>query len=1171
MLIKGIVKIIKQRIDTNEVTFDSGWLNNNVFRGQIQNMVVNNETAEFGPNIVISGWDGPSSDRVGQLIKCHNIGTDVVPPANLGTGLIGDPWYTEFQQTFGPPASTIDINTIGLTSSTSVPADGGVAVDAFTKLGATCQQTTIETLIVFYRVQFLQEAGREFTRQRSFGFSQTYGLGNSSNRHPTLLAFTWMPTVYQVPGGAATSVISGIQGEDQLLQFGYSNGDGVDNGEESGSIFGDKFTTNTAVFARRFPQSGAIADQIGRVRGTAVLGADVGMNNTSWIFPWYQKLLPENEGFVQNIYSHSPAADKPFFDPLTIPTTDGTLAINSSGWTQPDFPNMFRIEITSTGAVGVGEYKFRRRRLVGGFEGNTYLSRSDRHPVFTSNNFAVVQGHNVFPSNSDYGYPWTVVDETFLICPDPTGIIVINPVTGESRAFDATNAPGFTTGAAFNATSIEDVEYDELSDTIWFACEDTGIYSINDPWGATPTIAFYDATTFGGGLTLTNNAYTITLGQDTGSGYRKIWAIVNGALVTSSDNGTTWDAYDNTTVTSFTQATLNANWARAMKIKGHPTDVTDPLLIHYDTGGSTGLGFQRTLIDWWTPAGDVVSISYGANETALNTTAEPLNNRLLYRNQWGVSPNDGDWWGTNTSGQWTGDSDAGVPFLLQFGTNSSSWTFFNTPSGNNLPSSTTGTPGGTCLNLFFTTDDVGADAALCLTTGGDLLVMKAGGTFDLIQDLQAISGTVDGGLGDIYNGFRVYFDGLGIFIGADLDDSFGTQNSRIWQVGDATNPLGLTNYEHLLWEDYGWDGANWVLGNPNSKTIHASSDALIDGLTISFDDSGATQTFVSGDYFTTGVVDGIWMDGNTEFDYSTSLFYKPTDQNFTDLSAATAPVATALAVRPQLLTLDVAEWVDVGTNTTVVSGVDIRKDVTSGTGGARLNNIAEGDFSVEFRFDGGGGSTQWSRDMGLGDGTICGVSSAGVIGSGLNRDLVQYGFYFTNQTVTDGDLDIVIRESGVNVATVETALPVNSFIEGNRVRFRIERVGSTINYYMSEKLVHTTAGAPGGNYIFEHVVGNGAENRLIVDRWEPTWTDYWVFIGDGATTGSYNTNYETFDYEEFFSFTIGGSEGSQLLRDRNTVLAAGQYSIFPETGGIRLSAADASAALALDGTLLRNG
>jgi hypothetical protein len=56
-----------------------------------------------------------------------------------------------------------------------------------------------------------------------------------------------------------------------------------------------------------------------------------------------------------------------------------------------------------------------------------------------------------------------------------------------------------------------------------------------------------------------------------------------------------------------------------------------------------------------------------------------------------------------------------------------------------------------------------------------------------------------------------------------------------------------------LGQEYGWDGASWVLGYVDGKPTHVDSQELPGGVGISFSDIGIFDSFKSGEYFSFGV------------------------------------------------------------------------------------------------------------------------------------------------------------------------------------------------------------------------------------------------------------------------------------------------------------------------------
>lgn len=65
------------------------------------------------------------------------------------------------------------------------------------------------------------------------------------------------------------------------------------------------------------------------------------------------------------------------------------------------------------------------------------------------------------------------------------------------------------------------------------------------------------------------------------------------------------------------------------------------------------------------------------------------------------------------------------------------------------------------------------------------------------------------------------------------------------------------------WQGYGWNGTAWVKGNTNSKITHSNDQPLIDGLQIKFTNGVSAPSFYQGDFYTQGILHGVWKDNAT--------------------------------------------------------------------------------------------------------------------------------------------------------------------------------------------------------------------------------------------------------------------------------------------------------------------
>ncbi len=62
------------------------------------------------------------------------------------------------------------------------------------------------------------------------------------------------------------------------------------------------------------------------------------------------------------------------------------------------------------------------------------------------------------------------------------------------------------------------------------------------------------------------------------------------------------------------------------------------------------------------------------------------------------------------------------------------------------------------------------------------------------------------------------------------------------------------------WEEWGWDGSTWVEGHSGSKLTHSGSQAILDGLSVRFENGSAGTAFTTTDFYTVPVCYGVLGD-----------------------------------------------------------------------------------------------------------------------------------------------------------------------------------------------------------------------------------------------------------------------------------------------------------------------
>lgn len=111
-----------------------------------------------------------------------------------------------------------------------------------------------------------------------------------------------------------------------------------------------------------------------------------------------------------------------------------------------------------------------------------------------------------------------------------------------------------------------------------------------------------------------------------------------------------------------------------------------------------------------------------------------------------------------------------------------------------------------------------------------------------------------------------------------------------------------------IWDNYGWDGSNWVKGNTAFKTTHTTNQTLINGLSVKWTNAASPPHFVTGNLFVGGVCTGLLKDSATTLFYENAWYTKALQVNVNFPSAVipgskTLPFVTAQS-DPLLLQLE---------------------------------------------------------------------------------------------------------------------------------------------------------------------------------------------------------------------------------------------------------------------------
>jgi len=82
----------------------------------------------------------------------------------------------------------------------------------------------------------------------------------------------------------------------------------------------------------------------------------------------------------------------------------------------------------------------------------------------------------------------------------------------------------------------------------------------------------------------------------------------------------------------------------------------------------------------------------------------------------------------------------------------------------------------------------------------------------------------------------------------------------------------LFSDNNYIWQSYGWDGSNWVIGNTNYRTTHTSEEVLINGLKIKFANGATGVQFNSTEHFIISACYGLLKDSATTIYHEVGLY-----------------------------------------------------------------------------------------------------------------------------------------------------------------------------------------------------------------------------------------------------------------------------------------------------------
>lgn len=510
----------------------------------------------------------PDTNCVGNIPSYYTPDATLIPGQFVAaSGSLPDSLIVK--QRFNAPASTRTIWTISLFMQHGT---GGYPL-TLAPLSTPCVQTSTEILDVSYRILYhytpIQDVDLPFGNMISA--CDTYSQG-------MLLHLT---ARYQYGLVRYYALMPNKLHDKSMNYRSWGNPGYADSSKAN--------MTNQKLTTSNMSLSWGITSSVGRLIQSLYTRPIDYSANTPWTsFGVFDKF--GNDTFtnkpIQPVYLHSSPSTIPFADSANTGSSVGTLSINGDNWTNPKFPDYYKLTLTKSGAAGTSAYYF-NKRLLTGYNGNSfeprlyYSSFTDSYPgIWYSKADTFVGMHG---SSKYCPTQWEEYSATKFIMFNDTrvGISIIDIADGEAVNFDATTTP------ALPVTSLKQVATNFSNGDVWVACKNTGLYRIQNPF-ISPTITHFD--TFDS-FTNMNNVYAVSIGYN-----NCIWIAFEGGLAKSTNDGFTWQVYNTTSTPAFNKTGItDSNWARIYTIRTDIRSPNDDLCVIY---GSTNT-YTTLYTCWW--------------------------------------------------------------------------------------------------------------------------------------------------------------------------------------------------------------------------------------------------------------------------------------------------------------------------------------------------------------------------------------------------------------------------------------------------------------------------------------------------------------------------------------------------------------------------------------------
>ena len=488
--------------------------------------------------------------------------TNIIATGYIPAGVTSPTWHPAIDPPYGQIQNRIDFtgasrtfNSVGLTDLGSTNNQGNVSATtlAYLKLDTPCTQGATEFLDIFYRIQFTNNGGGQ-------GF-----LGNDARHDFGKRLFVALSVFSIGEFGMSAGFVSPFNLNLTYDGLFASSGNYLYRDLPSLVGWGSGSGAVSSHYKWKYVASHDRDTYVGNIYNTILQGTGLQTKKAYTA----SKIDYPQEPF-QTGFWHSSAAPTPFFDASHPGTSNGipTLAGNWTG----KLPELFKLTITDTGAVGMATYRLSVRKHLG-FNGSNYTDLAVGTPFRNPNAAAHPRHHGWRKENNDL-LRWS---NTQIVQYDDTGVTLLDIFDGTFTTWDSLSSP------VLGATQIRQVAVDPANNLIYVACRNNGLYTINTSLNTVT-------------LQLNNPCYGVDVGRN-----GRTFAIIDDGLYSSSN----WASPETFSFIGIS----DGNWSRVFFLKADPENLNDQIAIVADNAGGT----NRRMV-WWQALNSTAVLGYEGSE-----------------------------------------------------------------------------------------------------------------------------------------------------------------------------------------------------------------------------------------------------------------------------------------------------------------------------------------------------------------------------------------------------------------------------------------------------------------------------------------------------------------------------------------------------------------------------